>query len=46
MGAIVTDFWPLKDPVRWVDDVKKAINPDIPIIQVNRGLFTAFKKSY
>ena len=35
MGAVVTDFWPLRDPTRWVDDVKKAISPDIPFIQVN-----------
>lgn len=34
MGAVVTDFWPLRDPTQWVDDVKKAISPDIPLIQV------------
>ncbi|XP_063074810.1 CPD photolyase [Engraulis encrasicolus] len=35
MGAVVTDFWPLRDPTQWVDDVKKAISPDIPLIQVD-----------
>ncbi|KAL2097998.1 hypothetical protein ACEWY4_007205 [Coilia grayii] len=35
MGAVITDFWPLRDPIQWVDDVKKAISPDIPVIQVD-----------
>ncbi|XP_076150681.1 CPD photolyase isoform X2 [Alosa pseudoharengus] len=35
MGVVVTDFWPLRDPTQWVDDVKKTISPDIPIIQVD-----------
>ncbi|XP_048094595.1 LOW QUALITY PROTEIN: CPD photolyase [Alosa alosa] len=35
MGVVVTDFWPLRDPTQWVDDVKKNISPDIPIIQVD-----------
>uniref|UniRef100_A0AAY5LD13 Deoxyribodipyrimidine photo-lyase n=1 Tax=Esox lucius TaxID=8010 RepID=A0AAY5LD13_ESOLU len=35
LGAVVTDFSPLREPLRWLEDVKKGIPLDIPFIQVD-----------
>lgn len=35
LGAVVTDFSPLREPLKWLDDVKKKFPEDIPLIQVN-----------
>ncbi|XP_051943603.1 CPD photolyase isoform X1 [Hippocampus zosterae] len=34
-GAVVTDFLPLREPLKWLDDVKKALPDDVPLIQVD-----------
>ncbi|KAM9790339.1 CPD photolyase isoform X1 [Syngnathus typhle] len=34
-GAVVTDFSPLREPLKWLDDVKKALPDDVPLIQVD-----------
>lgn len=34
-GAVVTDFSPLREPLQWLQDVKKALPEDIPILQVD-----------
>uniref|UniRef100_A0A8D3A8L4 Deoxyribodipyrimidine photo-lyase n=1 Tax=Scophthalmus maximus TaxID=52904 RepID=A0A8D3A8L4_SCOMX len=35
LGAVVTDFSPLKEPLQWLEDVKKALPNHIPLIQVD-----------
>lgn len=35
LGAVVTDFSPLREPLKWLDDVKKKLPNDIPFIQVD-----------
>lgn len=35
LGAVVTDFSPLREPLKWLEDVKKKFPKDIPLIQVN-----------
>lgn len=35
MGAVITDFYPLKLPMSWIDDVQKNLPEDIPFCQVN-----------
>ncbi|XP_054481307.1 CPD photolyase isoform X2 [Anoplopoma fimbria] len=35
LGAVVTDFSPLREPLQWLEDVKKALPEDIPLIQVD-----------
>ncbi|XP_066565183.1 CPD photolyase isoform X2 [Amia ocellicauda] len=35
VGAVVTDFSPLRVPLQWVEEVKKALPRDIPLIQVD-----------
>ncbi|XP_028282444.1 CPD photolyase isoform X2 [Parambassis ranga] len=35
LGAVVTDFSPLREPLQWLEDVKKRLPKDIPIIQVD-----------
>ncbi|XP_032386903.1 CPD photolyase [Etheostoma spectabile] len=35
LGAVVTDFSPLREPLQWLEDVKKALPKDIPLIQVD-----------
>ncbi|XP_031710774.1 CPD photolyase [Anarrhichthys ocellatus] len=35
LGAVVTDFSPLRDPLQWLEDVKKTLPKDIPLIQVD-----------
>uniref|UniRef100_UPI0037E797BD CPD photolyase n=1 Tax=Semicossyphus pulcher TaxID=241346 RepID=UPI0037E797BD len=35
MGAVVTDFSPLREPLQWLEDVKKKLPKDIPFIQVD-----------
>lgn len=35
IGAVVTDFSPLREPLKWLDDVKKKLPKDIPFIQVD-----------
>ncbi|KAF6720364.1 Deoxyribodipyrimidine photo-lyase [Oryzias melastigma] len=34
-GAVVTDFSPLREPVQWLEAVKKGLPEDIPFIQVD-----------
>ncbi|RVE61458.1 hypothetical protein OJAV_G00170880 [Oryzias javanicus] len=34
-GAVVTDFSPLREPLQWLEAVKKGLPEDIPIIQVD-----------
>lgn len=34
LGAVLTDFYPLREPMQWLEDVKKALPKDIPLIQV------------
>lgn len=35
LGAVVTDFSPLREPLQWLEDVKKKLPKDIPFIQVD-----------
>uniref|UniRef100_A0A8C9RU34 Deoxyribodipyrimidine photo-lyase n=1 Tax=Scleropages formosus TaxID=113540 RepID=A0A8C9RU34_SCLFO len=35
MGAVVTDFFPLRLPLQWAEDVKKGLPSDVPFIQVD-----------
>ncbi|XP_014885838.1 CPD photolyase [Poecilia latipinna] len=35
LGAVVTDFSPLREPQQWLNDVKKKLSKDIPLIQVD-----------
>ncbi|XP_056246302.1 CPD photolyase [Seriola aureovittata] len=35
LGAVVTDFSPLREPLQWLEDVKKGLPKDIPLIQVD-----------
>ncbi|XP_026169697.1 CPD photolyase isoform X1 [Mastacembelus armatus] len=35
LGAVVTDFSPLREPLQWLEDVKKRLPKDIPLIQVD-----------
>ncbi|XP_024921971.1 CPD photolyase [Cynoglossus semilaevis] len=35
LGAVVTDFSPLREPLQWLEDVEKRLPTDIPIIQVD-----------
>ncbi|XP_061550120.1 CPD photolyase [Phycodurus eques] len=34
-GAVVTDFSPLREPLKWLDDVKNSLPDDVPLIQVD-----------
>lgn len=34
LGAVVTDFSPLRQPLKWLEDVRKEFPEDIPLIQV------------
>lgn len=34
LGAVVTDFSPLREPLQCMEDVKKKLSKDIPFIQV------------
>lgn len=34
LGAVVTDFSPLREQLQWLEDVKKGLPEDIPLIQV------------
>ncbi len=34
LGAVVTDFSPLREPLQWLKDVKKKLPKDVPFIQV------------
>ncbi|XP_057713433.1 CPD photolyase isoform X2 [Corythoichthys intestinalis] len=34
-GAVVTDFSPLREPLKWLDEVKKSLSEDVPLIQVD-----------
>lgn len=35
LGAVVTDFSPLREPLQWLKDIKKKLPKDIPLIQVD-----------
>lgn len=34
MGAVITDFYPLKLCTSWIDEVQKNLPEDVPICQV------------
>ncbi|XP_061588872.1 CPD photolyase isoform X3 [Cololabis saira] len=34
-GAVVTDFSPLREPLQWLEDVKKKLPEDVPLLQVD-----------
>ena len=34
MGAVVTDFAPLRVPLQWVKDIQAALPKDVPLCQV------------
>uniref|UniRef100_A0AAY4A7S5 Deoxyribodipyrimidine photo-lyase n=1 Tax=Denticeps clupeoides TaxID=299321 RepID=A0AAY4A7S5_9TELE len=35
LGAVVTDFCPLRETLQWLDDVKKGLSSDVPFFQVD-----------
>ncbi|XP_053185587.1 CPD photolyase isoform X1 [Scomber japonicus] len=35
LGAVVTDFSPLREPLQWLEDLTKKLPKDIPLIQVD-----------
>ncbi|XP_037313207.2 CPD photolyase [Pungitius pungitius] len=35
LGAVVTDFSPLREPLRWLEEVKATLPNEIPLIQVD-----------
>ncbi|XP_073346976.1 CPD photolyase [Pagrus major] len=35
LGAVVTDFSPLREPLQWLEEIKKKLPKDIPLIQVD-----------
>ncbi|KAM3866028.1 CPD photolyase [Diretmus argenteus] len=35
LGAVVTDFSPLREPLQWLEDVNKGLAEDVPLIQVD-----------
>ncbi|XP_020506625.2 CPD photolyase isoform X1 [Labrus bergylta] len=35
LGAVVTDFCPLREQMQWLEDVKNLLPKDIPLIQVD-----------
>lgn len=35
MGAVITDFFPLRLPMFWVEDLKKKLPENVPFCQVN-----------
>lgn len=35
IGAVVTDFSPLRVPLKWVEDVKNNLPSDVPFVQVH-----------
>lgn len=37
LGAVVTDFSPLREPLQNLEDVKKQLSTDVPLVQV-RGI--------
>ena len=39
MGAVVADFFPLRLPLYWVEDIKKKLPKDIPFCQVNNSKY-------
>lgn len=34
LGAVVTDFSPLREPLQWLEEVKATLPSEIPLIQV------------
>lgn len=38
IGAVICDFFPLRLPMKWQDDVKKELPDDVPLIQVSLEL--------
>lgn len=45
LGAVVTDFSPLREPQRCLEDVKKKLSTDIPLIQVKKKPQSPFNQS-
>ncbi|KAI8772276.1 deoxyribodipyrimidine photo-lyase isoform X2, partial [Biomphalaria glabrata] len=39
IGGVVTDFAPLRTPMKWVEDLKKNLPKEIPFCQVHLLLF-------
>ncbi|XP_071858301.1 deoxyribodipyrimidine photo-lyase isoform X3 [Bombus fervidus] len=35
MGAVIVDFYPLKLPMSWIDNVQKNLPEDVPICQID-----------
>uniref|UniRef100_A0A665TNT7 Deoxyribodipyrimidine photo-lyase n=1 Tax=Echeneis naucrates TaxID=173247 RepID=A0A665TNT7_ECHNA len=35
VGAVVTDFSPLREPMQWLEEIKTRLPEDIPLIQVD-----------
>ncbi len=35
IGAVVTDFAPLRVPMKWVDDVKNGLPNNVPLVRVD-----------
>lgn len=44
LGAVVTDFSPLREPLQWLEDIKKKLPKDIPLIQVKTCRSSFFTK--
>lgn len=44
LGAVVTDFWPLREPLQWLEGVEKGLPDDIPFIQVLTLHFLRFSQ--
>ena len=40
MGAVITDFLPLRKPMFWVDDLKKKLPSNVPLCQVIISFFS------
>lgn len=36
VGGVVTDFCPLRVPLKWLSDVASKLPDDVPLVQVNK----------
>lgn len=39
----MTDFSPLREPLQWLEDVRKKLPKDIPLMQVNGSVVYRFR---
>lgn len=46
VGGVITDFCPLRVPLKWLSDVSKKLPDDVPLCQVNFYLNTFLTKAY